>query len=92
MRATLSVDLLIKMPVEDACKLAWDWGAREHRKDPGVFEGCPITELHSEGIDALNYIAEIERRGDVEEECIRNLQEHASAIVRGCRLLLGVPE
>jgi hypothetical protein len=80
--------LLLFVEVEEACRIKWGWGKREHRAlgEQG-FQGNALVELHSEGIDALNYLQVLMDRGGYDHECLEKLRDSALSIVRGARLL-----
>jgi hypothetical protein len=98
--------LLMLLDVEEACSVKWKWGLREHRPNGEEgFQGNPLVELHSEGLDALNYCQVLmdlfEEDGHLVfptqedraayHDCLEKLREHALGLVMGTRLLVQEP-
>ena len=82
----MSVDeiKLIEMTVDEARTTKWNDGVTTYRRQAGQgFAGDPVVCLHSEGIDALNYVGEISKQ---EREAwayeLSDLLWHANEIVR----------
>ena len=48
---------LMFMDIEDACRIADEWGIQEHRGGDGTkpFAGDKSAEIHKEGADVKNY-------------------------------------
>lgn len=74
---------LIEMSVTEAQKAKWDAGRKLYGEE---FVGEPVVCLHSEGIDSLNYIDELERRNG-RRDVLDKLRDHAEGLVRYARLL-----
>lgn len=81
--------LLLNVEIEEACRIKWRWGVQEYRggDESKPFDGDKLTELHSEGLDALNYLQLLMDEGVYDHECLEQLRTHALGIVRGARLL-----
>lgn len=69
---------LIEMSVDEARTAKWAYGAMKYGPD---FVGNPLVKLHSEGIDALNYVDETAKQGLANEYELFDLRYHASRIV-----------
>ena len=80
------------VPIEDACRIKWGWGVEEHRGGDASkpFAGDRLTEIHSEGLDSLNYLPGLmEELGEIPEahECLEEMRAAAERLVRGARIL-----
>ena len=76
--------------IEDACRIKWGWGVQEHREGDASkpFSGDSLTEVHSEGLDSLNYLPmTMAEWGHVPgvHECLEEMQGGAFKLVRGGR-------
>ena len=79
---------LLDLPLEEALTQRWEQGMAEYRQPDEPFVGDPVVELHNEGLDALNYVAVIEKNG-ADFDIIHELRRCALEIVWGARLLSG---
>lgn len=83
---------MLGMSVELACGEAWRAGKK--KRNGKTWWGPPaVVELHSEGIDSLNYLAELERQGGLPLDILSGLRDSALSLVQGARMaadILGV--
>lgn len=59
------MSILHKLPVEEACRLAWEKGRATHRQGlpkETTFQGDPAAEAYEEAIDGINYVREEQRQ------------------------------
>lgn len=55
---------LIQLPFDEACKVKYEMGRREHRQAAtDEFQGDPIVEFYMEQLDSWNYLLDMEKRG-----------------------------
>lgn len=58
------VNALIDLPIDDARRLKYQAGLKEHREaGTDDFVGDPAVELYMEMLDSINYLDEMARRG-----------------------------
>jgi len=84
--------LLLDMEIEDACRIKWNWGVREHRGGDASkpFNGDRVVEVHSEGLDVLLYLPGImEELGHIPavHECLEEAQSAGFKLVRAMRMV-----
>jgi len=79
---------LMYMEPEEACRVANEWGIKEHRGGDASapFAGDKVAEVHKEGIDLQNYAKELVDDGYSYEICER-MNELGVEVMMMARLL-----
>ena len=72
--------------INDARQQKYREGMKEHRNGSSEYVGeHPVLELHDEGLDAMNYVEELARNGDLSERMAYELRLQAHGLVLGAR-------